>query len=234
MPASTTSQPRIYEGEGDALMQAEHEELHDRIVLVPDAFPSKNPDPAPRLRILWGQHLLEDLLAGRYRSLVCAVNSQDNSHGIIAQLADLLPTSQWDEAAITAHARQFAHAGDRIKVLKFDMDLVEVLAILRPFDSGHLSMSYLTQAFRIVAEMIHGQPQRMPSASVSFLGARANVLLDDAGSEPSFEAVLRIMHQAGYYGDVYPSPAMWCTARTGLFARYPFPPALDRMREGGY
>ena len=42
------------------------------------------PDTTPRIRIMWGQHLLEDLLAGRYRSLVLAVNAEDNSSGIIA------------------------------------------------------------------------------------------------------------------------------------------------------
>ena len=36
---------------------------------------------------MWGQCLLEDLLAGRYRSLVCAVNAKDNGHGIITELA---------------------------------------------------------------------------------------------------------------------------------------------------
>ena len=39
---------------------------------------------------------MEDLLAGRYRSVVCAVNNHDNSHGIISQLARLMPTSPAD------------------------------------------------------------------------------------------------------------------------------------------
>ncbi|MGH7179469.1 MAG: hypothetical protein ACREJC_18985, partial [Tepidisphaeraceae bacterium] len=124
--------PQIYEGDGDALMMREHEELADRILLMPDALPSKTPDKTRRLRILWGQHLVEDLLSGRYRTLVCAVNAEDNSRGIIAQLATLLPTSQWDERSITSYAKQFASSGERAKVLKFDMDLVEVLAVLRP------------------------------------------------------------------------------------------------------
>ncbi len=230
---ATENLPRIYEGQGDALMQAERAELRDRIMLVPDGFPSKSPDASSHIRILWGQHLLEDLLAGRYRSLVCAVNAEDNSHGIIGQLAGLLPTSQWDERSITGHARQFATSGDRVKVIKFDMDLVEVLAILRRPSTSHLTLADLSTAFRVVAEMIQRKTTRLPSASVSFLGARANVLVDGDGREPTFEAVLRTMHEAGYRGDVYPSPAMW-HAQTGLFARYPFPPALDRMREGGY
>jgi hypothetical protein len=225
---------RIYDGEGDTLMQKENQDEADRIILVPDALPSKVPDTKPKLRIMWGQHLLEDLLNGRYRSLVCAVNATDNSRGIVAQLAALLPTSQWDEASITANARQFAAAGDRVKVLKFDMDLVEVLAILRPTKHKNLSIEDLSQAFEIVSEMVRRKPGRLPSASVSFLDARANALLDRNGHEPSFEAVLRTMYEAGYTGDVYPSPSLWKRAPTGVYARYPFSPTLDRLRDGGF
>src|SRR5439155_1619367 len=177
----------------------------DKIILVPDAFPSKVPDKSPRLRIMWGQHLLEDLLAGRYRSLICAVNTEDNSHGIISQLATLLPTSQWDRDSITEHARQFRAGGDRARVIKYDMDMVEVLAILRPSTHPHLMIEDLSRALKIVAEMVNRRPMRLPSASVSFLEARANALVDRDGNVPSFETVLRTMHEAGYYGDVYPS-----------------------------
>jgi len=204
---------------------------------MPDALPSKVPEARPRIRILWGQHLLEDLLNGRYRSLVCAVNSEDNSRGIIAQLAALLPTSQWDERSITANAKQFAGAGpggvNRVKVLKYDMDVVEVLAILRPAQRT-LTVADLAHAFRIVAEMIGRKPGRTPSASVSFLGARANNLVGTDGKEPTFEAVLRAMHEGGYSGDVYPSPQMWQLAKIGLFPRYPFPATLDQLRRGGF
>lgn len=229
--------PKVYDGDGDSLMMREHDELADRILLMPDALPSKVPDAAPRVRILWGQHLLEDLLRGRYRSLVCAVNSEDNKSGIIAQLAALLPTSQWDERSITANAKQFGGAGpgggDRVKVLKYDMDVVEVLAILRPAHRN-LTVGDLSHAFRIVAEMIQRKQGRLPSASVSFLGARANKLVGPDGKEPSFETVLRAMHEGGYSGDVYPSPAMWQLAKIGLFPRYPFPGTLDQIRRGGF
>ena len=233
MPLQDT-RPQMYDGQGDALMEMEHEELADRITIMPDALPSKTPDETPRVRIMWGQHLLEDLLAGRYRSLVCAVNADDNSRGIITQLASLLPTSQWDEASITAYARQFAQAGERVKVLKYDMDMVEVLAVLRPARSHHLTVAQLGEAFQIVSEMIQRKSGRMPSASVSFLGARANLLIDEHGREPSFETVLRTMFERGYTGDVYPSPAMWHFGKIGLFPRYPFSGALDRMRDGGF
>ena len=119
--------PRICDG--DQLMQKTDGEAADMIILFPDAMPSEIPDPKRKLRIMWSQHLLEDLLAGRYRSLVCAVNPEDNSHGLISQLAELLPTSQWSEEPITECARQFSSGPAMVKVLKFDMDAVEVLAI---------------------------------------------------------------------------------------------------------
>jgi hypothetical protein len=192
------------------------------------------PDDKPHVRIMWGQHLLEDLLLGRYRSLVCAVNTQDNSHGIIGQLATMLPTTQWDERSVTAYASQFSGGDNRVKVIKYDMDMIEVLAILRPPRAAHLTLDHLSSAFRIIAEMIRHRGTRLPTASVSFLGARANALIGDNNKEPSFEAVLRTMYHAGYYGDVYPSPAMWQLSQVGLYPRYPFSAALDRMRNGGF
>ncbi len=224
--------PRIYDGEGDRLMEEGHQQATDRIILLPDARPSKTPDPKARQRIMWGQHLLEDLLNGRYRSLVCAVNARDNSHGIIAQLATLLPTSQWDQQSVTSVAKQFSH-GDSVKVIKYDLDTVEVLALLRPADQARMTLSDLSHGFKIVSEMIRTRPSRLPSASVSFLGARSNALVDSSDREPSFETVLRIMYEAGYTGDVYPAPAMWAAAPTAVYARYPFPPSLEAMRHGG-
>jgi len=226
--------PHIYDGDGDRLMLCDDSSDYDHLILVPDAFPSKVPDKASRIRIMWGQHLLEDVLAGRYRSLVCAVNGEDNSRGIISQLATLLPTSQWDRDSITHHAKQFRVSGDRAKVIKYDMDTVEVLAILRPASHTNLTIDDLSSAFHIVAEMIQRKSSRLPSASVSFLDARANALVDQHGEQPSFETVLRTMHEAGYTGDVYPSPSMWRAGQTGVYARYPFTGALDQMRGGGF
>ena len=231
MPSS--NRPTIYEREGDLLMQ-EQMDQPNRLILVPDALPSKTPDTTPRIRIMWGQHLLDDLVAGRYRSLVCAVNAKDNSRGIVAQLAAFLPASQWDEASITAYARHFDTASRKVKVLKYDMDTLEVLAILRPAGQERLTLADLSSAFRIVVEMLRGRLTRLPSASVSFLEARANVLVDHTGQTPSFEAVLQTMHSAGYTGDVYPSPGMWQAAPTGVFARYPFAASLEARREGGH
>jgi len=223
---------RVYDGDGDKLMQ--ENQGGDRVILLPDAPLSKVADPTRRLRIMWGQHLLDDLLSGRYRSLVCAVNPEDNSHGIISQLSALLPTSQWSASSITDNAQRFA-TGTGVTVLKFDMDSLEVLALLRGKDEPNLTVQGLTDGFKIVAEMIRRKPEsRLPSAAVSFLGARANALVDAEGHEPTFETVLRTMHEAGYAGDVYPPPHMWDMAPTAVYSRYPFPASIDNMREGGY
>jgi hypothetical protein len=229
----SAKRPAIYEREGDMLMQ-EMSEHADRLILVPDSVPSKVPNTTPRIRIMWGQHLLDDLVAGRYRSFICAVNARDNSHGIISQLAAFLPTSQWDAHSITAFARHFDVDNGKVKVLKYDMDAVEVLAVLRPPDHDRLTLPDLSAAMRIAGEMLRSKPQRLPSASVSFLEARANVLVDGQGRTPSFEAVLKTMYDAGYTGDVYPSPALWRAAPTGVFARYPFASSLDSRRNGGF
>ncbi len=221
---------QIYDGDGDQLMEGvDH---NDRIIILPDSSEGRKQDPTERLRIMWGHWLLDDLLANRYRSLVCAVNADDNSHGFITQLADLLPTSQWSEKTITDYARHLVQP-NTMTVVKFDMDAVEVLALLRPSEHEHLAVEDLHHGYKIVTEMIRRRPGRMPSASVCFLGAHANVLSDDGGAEPSFETVLRALYDAGYRGDVYPSPWMW-SATTGVFARYPFPDSLERMREGGF
>lgn len=222
--------PTIYDGDGDRLMEAV--QVGDHVTLLPDISSAKVPDQTRRLRIMWGQSLLDDLLAGRYRSLVCAVNAHDNSHGIIAQVADLLPTSQWTESTITGHAAQFVQP-HHVTVVKYDLDIIEVLALLRPQEHEHMSLEDLARGFKIVAEMLRRRSSRLPSTSVSFLGASANALVDDQGNEPTFETVLRTMYESQYDGDVYPAPYMWESA-TGVYARYPFPVSLERMREGGF
>ncbi len=231
MATSQATRPRIYDGEGDSLM-VDHQ-LESRLVLMPGADPLQAPGDQSHIRLLWGQHLVEDVLAGRYRSLVCAVNGEDNARGIISQLARLLGTSQWDANTITEHAKRFSPR-DRVTVLKFDMDAVEILALLRPSNRPHLTLDDLGEGFQMITEMVRRRTERLPVASVSFLGARQNYLRDRDEGEPSFETVLRTMHEAGFRGDVYPAPRMWEAAPTAVFARYPFPASLDRMRSGGF
>ncbi len=159
----------------------------------------------------------------------------DNAGSLIAQVAETLPTSQWNAASITAHAQMFARSmsGDDVLVLKYDMDAVEVLALLRPASSDHFTLKSLERGFRKIAEMIEGRRDRLPCASVSFIGGKSNRLVDSNGREPSLERVLKIMFEVGYRGDVYPSLGMWETGPTGVYATYPFPESLEQMRSGG-
>ena len=229
----------LYDDEGDLLLEAD--KRADRVILLPSGDPrhaSRDPD---RIRIQWGQHLLADLVAGRYRTAVCAVNDADNTHGIVGELLQLVPTSQWNVKTATAYARMFhesvaVHAPEDREpyVLKFDLDRLLIMAILRPRDRDHFTLDDLSRGFHTVAKMLAGRRERWPVASVSFLGAKSNRLIDAEGGEPSFESVLRIMSEAGYRGDVYPSLGMWELAPTGAFASYPFPDSLDVMRSGGF
>lgn len=233
-PHSTHSVPRIYDEEGDQLLEADRRA--DRVILLPAGDPRQAGTSRDRIRIQWGQMLLSDLLSRRYRTLVCGVNPDDNSRGIIGELAAILPTSQWNADTITQYARSFSRSmsKDEVLVLKYDMDLVEVLALLRPAKHEHLTPDDLAQGFGTITHMLQCRPDRRPAASVSFLGARANRLLDHEGREPSFESVLGAMYGAGYRGDVYPAPWMWESATTAMFPRYPFPETLKQMCEGGY
>lgn len=235
--SQTTQQdqtPQIYDEEGHLLMEAD--QRADRIVLLPAGDPRHASASRDRLRILWGQHLLADLLARRYRTVVCGVNPDDNSHGVITQIADLLPTSQWNAESITMHARTFSSSigEDELLVLKYDFDVLEVLALLRPRSRQAFTLDDLHRGFKRVAEMVETRTDRLPTASVCFLGAKSNRLAGPDGKEPSFETVLRIMYDAGYRGDIYPSLGMWELAPTGVFASYPFPKSLDVMRKGGF
>jgi len=235
MPDSTSTEPdlHIYDDDADLLMQAD--ERSDRVVLLPAGDPRKASTEG-RIRIQWGHHLLTDLLARRYRTFVCGVNPNDNTHGIIGQLAALLPTSQWTTRSITHHAGVISSSvkEDEVFVLKFDLDAVEVLALLRPKGADRFTLDNLSQGFRIVSEMLEGRFDRMPTASVSFLGAKSNRLVGPDGKEPSLESVLRTMFDAGFRGDVYPPVRTWELAPTGVFATYPFPESLNRMRAGGF
>jgi len=162
----------IYEGPGDDLMEQDLVDAGGRIILLPDAPTElRDTDRVQHIRIMWGQRLIDDLAAGRYRTLVCAVNADDNGHGFINLLADRLPTSQWDERLITEHARHFVQPR-RVTVVKYDMDPVEVLGLLRPADHENLTPDDLAAGFRLVAGLLHCRPDRFPTASVCFLGAR--------------------------------------------------------------
>ena len=188
---------------------------------------------------MWGQDLLRDLLDGRYRTVICGVNDDDNSRGIVAQLVELISTSQWSSKSVTSYAKMFqesvaVHAKtDREPyVLKFDLDSVLILAILRPRGRDHFTLDDLGRGFRTVTKMLNDRRERTPAASVSFLNAKANRLVGKDGKEPSFEAVVSSMFQNGFRGDVYAAPDMWRLGHVGVFPSYPFPAGLDEMRKG--
>ena len=235
--AEMSSEVQLYEEGADELMDSE--QFPDRVSLLPSGPAGATVRPGERLRIMWGQDMLRDLVDGRYRVMVCGVNDENNSHGIIAQLVNLVTASQWSEPAVTSYARMFhesvaLHASEDREpyVLKYDLDSLLILALLRPRGRDHFSMKDLSTGFSTIAKMIGGRRERRPVATVSFLGARSNRLVDAKGAEPSFEAVLRTMHAAGYRGDVYPSPQAWRFANVGVFPSYPFPESLERMRGG--
>jgi hypothetical protein len=228
---------RLYEDDADRLMSSEL--APDHVTLLPgQASPIR---PGERLRIMWGQDMLRDLLDGRYRAVVCSVNDVDNSHGIIAQVVELITTSQWSAKTVTSYAKMFheavgVHAAqDREPyVLKFDLDSVLILGLLRPKGRDHFTLDDLTRGFVTIVKMLRERRERLPVASVSFLNARANRLVGPDGKEPPFETVLRTMYHAGFRGDVYPAPAMWRSGNVGVFASYPFPESVDVMRTGGF
>jgi hypothetical protein len=229
----------LYDGEGELLMSSE--QAGDRVTLLPSPHPVGF-QAAERVRILWGQDMLRDLIDGRYRVMVCGVNESDNSHGIISQVVEMVRTSQWTTKTITSYAKVFQDAvsvhaaSDREPyILKFDLDSLLILGLLRPRGKDHFTLADLSRGFQTVVKMLDGRIDRRPVCSVSFQGARSNKLLDrDAGDEPSFESILRTMYEAGFRGDIYPAPQMWQYGHVGVYPAYPFPESLERMREGGH
>ncbi len=236
---TTQSSVRLYDDDADHLISAEA--APEKVVLLPsgEARVARPEDMQERIRIMWGQDLLRDLLDGRYRTVICGVNENDNSHGVISQVCDLVSTSQWANATVTKYAKVFLDSagaltgGDKEPyVLKFDLDKLLVFAILRPRGRDHFTLHDLGRGFRTVTKMLRDRHDRNPVASVSFLNAKANRLIGADGKEPSFESVLHTMFEAGFRGDVYTSPAMWRVGNVGVFPSYPFPDSVDRMRGG--
>lgn len=232
-----TMNVQLYNDGADDLLSADS--FPDRVSLLPSEHGA--PQSGSRLRVLWGQELLADVLDGRYRAVICGVNDTDNSHGVIAQIVSLLTTSQWSPQAVTSYAKMFhesvqVHAAhDREPyILKYDLDSVLVLALLRPRGREFFTVGDLSRGFKTINKMLQGRADRRPVCSVSFLGAMSNKLVKDDHSleEPSFETVLQTMHDSGYRGDVYPSPSMWHYAHVGVFPSYPYPKGIDRMRAG--
>jgi hypothetical protein len=178
------------------------------------------------IRVLWGQSLLDDLEAGRYRTIVCGVNDSDNSQGVLGEILRLVPGSQWTVASATSYARVFRDAvslhakGDREPyVLKFDLDRLLVLGLLRPAGRHHFTLADLETGFATVRTMLEGRRDRQPVATVSFLGAKSNPVREAGGATPSLESVLAALHRAGFEGDFY--PPLSAAGEGVMRARYP-------------
>ncbi len=228
---------KIYDGDAAGLLSPNS--YPDRISLLRQEQPPASPQG--RIRTMWGQDMLSDVLQCRYRTVICGVNSENNDSGVIAQLVNLVTASQWSSNSVTSYAKMFQdavaiHAAkDREPyILKFDLDSVLVLALLRPREQDYFTLTDLSRGFATINKMLQGRPDRAPSCTVSFLGAKSNRLVvdHDSQTEPSFETVLRTMYAAGFRGDIYPAPQMWERADVGVFPSYPFPAGLERMRAG--
>lgn len=195
---------KVYEDDGDLLMDAS--KVAAKVVVVPSGDP-RSAAATDRMRLVWGQHLLSDLLDGRYRTVVCGINDEDNNRGVLGELLKLIPTSQWTLESATSYAKMFrsavaVHAAEDREpyVLKFDLDRLLILALMRPAGRDHFTLEDLFRGFRTVAKMLQGRRDRLPAASVSFLGAKSNRLVDHRGEAPSFEAVLDAMYKGGFPG----------------------------------
>ena len=241
MAETTTDRIRLYEGEGDRLVQGDRTSQSQRIILLPSGDPRTAPADRDRIRLQWGQHLLADVLAGRYRTVICGVNDRENASGILGELLALVPTSQWSVKTATSYAQMFQksvaiHAADDREpyVLKFDLDRLLILALLRPAGRDHFTLEDLSRGFTTISKMLKDRHDRLPTATVSFLDAKSNRLVGEDGGEPSLEAVARTMFEAGFRGDLYPPLAAWELAPTACFASYPYPDSLDEMRRGGH
>jgi hypothetical protein len=240
---SSAGRIRLYDEETDHLISADL--APDRVSLLPGeghAHDTHNSmSTSERIRILWGQDLFRDVVDGRYRAIVIGVNDTDNVSGIISKLVDTVTTSQWTGRSVTSYAKMFQEsaaihaARDKEPyVLKYDLDSVLVLALLRPRNRDHFTLDDLSKGFATITKMIQDRRERLPVATVSFLNARANRLVKSAtdSAEPSFESVLRTMFDSGYRGDIYPPPAAWKLGGVGVFPNYPFPAGITRMGEG--
>ena len=178
-----TSEVRLYEDNAEALLSSEM--FPDRVSLLPGD--SGKIQAGQRIRIPWGQDMLRDLLDGRYRTVICGVNDADNSHGIIAQLVNLVTTSQWSERSVTSYAKMFqesvsVHAAHDKEpyILKYDLDSLLILAVLKPKGRDFLTLQDLARGFTTITKMLQGRADRRPVCSVSFLGARSNRLVNES------------------------------------------------------
>src|SRR6185369_2352920 len=112
--------------------------------------------------------MLRNVLDKRYQAIVVGVNDADNSHGIIAKLVELIRTSQWSARAVTSYAKMFQdsvaiHAARDKEpyVLKFDLDSLLILGILRPKGRDHFTLDDLGRGFATITKMLADRRDRL-------------------------------------------------------------------------
>ncbi|MEL6908464.1 MAG: hypothetical protein AAFP22_23845, partial [Planctomycetota bacterium] len=94
-----------------------------------------------------------------------------------AQIVDLIRTSQWTVDTVTNYAKMFqqsvaTHAGRDSEpyVLKYDLDSVLVLALLRPKGQDHFTPVDLRRGFETVTSMLEHRIDRRPAAEADGRG----------------------------------------------------------------
>ena len=175
---------RLYDDEAERLLSSD--QFPDKVTMLPGAAGQRTGE---RIRILWGQDLIRDLLDGRYRTVICGVNDRDNSHGIVAQVVELLHTSQWTPSSVTSYAKMFqdsvsvhAAADKEPYVLKYD--LIAAGARHSAPKGKATSPSMIPPRFRTVSKMLSDRRERQPAATVSFSTPRPT-----AWSRPMVESL---------------------------------------------
>ena len=160
---------KIYEGDGDRLVEVPVS--GQKVTILPSGDP-RTAEATRHIRVMWGQHLLDDVVEGHYRTLICGVNDSDNMRGILGEILKLVPTSQWTLSSATSYAKVFrtavsVHAKEDREpyVLKFDLDRILVLALLRPNGRDHFTLEDIYRGFRTISQMLDGPALLLPRAN---------------------------------------------------------------------
>ena len=159
----------------------------------------------------------------------------------MGELLELVPTSQWNVQTATAYAKMFhesvaVHAPHDKEpyILKFDLDQLLIMAILRPRDKEHFTLEDLSRGFGTVAKMLAGRRERLPVASVSFLGAKSNAIMGPNGSGKSTLALVLAGHsgfevtegEVTYRGKNLLEMEPEVRAGEGIFLAFQYPVAI--------
>ncbi|CAG0996128.1 hypothetical protein PHYC_02573 [Phycisphaerales bacterium] len=105
----TTTKPipslRLYEDEAESLFKSDL--FPDRGTLLPGE--GRSVSARERIRIMWGQDMLRDIIDGRCRTVVCGVNDSGNSRHR-RHLVELITAGRWSGRRVSIYARMFQEA----------------------------------------------------------------------------------------------------------------------------